>query len=277
MPAGRVNAGETVPASTPRNGFLDLLFTAYTAGVTGDVSGSGDLPTLRFPDLPAGPLGPAISARADTQHWQQMLRGIPRLPRRRVVDFGGGAEHIRSSLSQLGYEWQGAAIRSGTRQRLDQDDDDGGHAPLDDGSAYIALCVQRLNHAADPREALDEVGRVLEPGGYLVGSVSQIEPAYPQASFTYAPEFFAEMLTEHGLIPLEVCAGIDGLTLFARRMARQYGAMADAAALNPFFEGASPLNRLIDEAGSKQEVDQRRVNLFKLEIAGQFHFMARKD
>lgn len=43
--------------------------------------------------------------------------------------------------------------------------------PLADGSQDGALCTQVLEHAADPQHTLDELRRVLRPGGTLILSV----------------------------------------------------------------------------------------------------------
>jgi hypothetical protein len=88
---------------------------------------------------------------------------------------------------------------------------------------------------------------------------------------------FADLLTQYGLVPVEISAGMDGLTLMSRRLARQFGAADEATVLNPFFTEASPLNQLIEEAGIRQGIDPRRINTLKLELVGQFHFLARKS
>jgi hypothetical protein len=109
-----------------------------------------------------------------------------------------------------------------------------------------------------------------------VGSTSALEPFHSNSTFMYTPAVFAQMLDEHGLVPRVVSAGIDGLTLLTRRMVRQFGGADEAQAFGRFFAADSPLSRVIDACGAAQGVDRVRVNSLKLELCGQFHFLAEK-
>lgn len=46
-----------------------------------------------------------------------------------------------------------------------------GSAPMRDQSFDIAVCTEMLEHLLHPRRVLDEIHRVLRPGGWLIGSV----------------------------------------------------------------------------------------------------------
>ena len=268
-------------STTVGQSLLTALFDTYVKRLAGDTSDLPDLPPLRFPALPAGPLGPAIPATLEVKHWQDLLAGIPRLPGRRLLDFGCGAAARRTSIGRLGFEWHGLDIPDSQEARARKDDEgvtlyDGYKVPLDDASFYIVLSTQTFEHVADPHLTFSEVSRVLEVGGFLVGSTSLLEPFHSDSTFTYTPAVLADLMLQNGLTLVEISAGMDGMTLMARRMARQFGATEQAKALNPFFTDASPLNQIIEAAGLQQGVDARRINALKLELVGQFHFLARK-
>jgi len=275
----KVRSGPVDAASKP---IFGALLEAYLDGLTGTIDRAPQrLPAMRFPVLPGGPLGPAISSDLKVRHWQQLLAEIPRLPGRRLLDFGCGNARRRKSVLKLGFEWRGLDVPD-SQEALSRTDDtdvtlyDGGAVPFDDASCYVVLSTQTFEHVADPHLTLSEVARVLDSGGFLVGSTSHLEPYHSDSTFTYTPAVFAKLLAQYSLVPVEISAGMDGLTLMVRRLVRQMGAVDQAKALNPFFTEASPINQLIEQAGQRQGVDPRRVNALKLELVGQFHFLARK-
>lgn len=50
--------------------------------------------------------------------------------------------------------------------------------PLRDGSFSMAICTEVLEHSPRPSRILDEIVRVLEPGGVLIGSVPSRSPLW---------------------------------------------------------------------------------------------------
>jgi SAM-dependent methyltransferase len=181
----------------------------------------------------------------------------------------------------MGFAWRGLDVPDSQEAKSRSNDTDvtlydGGIVPFPDNSFYVVLSTQTFEHVADPHQTFSEVSRVLESGGFLVGSTSHLEPFHTDSTFTYTPAVFAKLLTHYSLTPVAISAGMDGLTLLTRRLARQLGAADEARELNPFFTEASPLNQLIEEDGQRQRVDPRRVNALKLELVGQFHFLAQK-
>jgi SAM-dependent methyltransferase len=236
------------------------------------------LPPLRFPQLPVGPLGQAISSDPAPRRWQDYLADMPRPHASRLLDFGCGAVEHREAIKRLGYDWHGLT----TRQAHAPNSNvitvyDGLRAPLDSGLFGVVLAVQCLHRSPDPVVTVSELARLLKPGGTLVGSVPHVAPAFhSDGAFSCSPSAFAELIDAHGFTLLDVSPGIDGLTLLCRRLAQRFGADGDVSAVNEFFSEISPLNAILDECGRKQRVDPRRANALKLELGGQFHFRACK-
>jgi SAM-dependent methyltransferase len=56
--------------------------------------------------------------------------------------------------------------------------------PFPDAAARTVLCVDALEHAFEPRQAMDELIRVLAPGGMLL-VVSTVEPSGPKHAERY--------------------------------------------------------------------------------------------
>lgn len=80
------------------------------------------------------------------------------------------------------------------------------HVPLGDGSIDTVLCTQVLEHLERPQEALQELNRVLKPGGSLILSVPQYWPLHEE------PHDFARYTTI-GLQDLIRKSGFDVLEL----------------------------------------------------------------
>jgi SAM-dependent methyltransferase len=267
-----------MPETAP---IFPTLIGAFLSRLVGQEVTTDGLPDLRFPQVPGGALGPAISSDLRVRHWQDLLKEIPRLPDRTLLDFGCGNARGRGRIKALGYTWKGLDVPDSQESGAREDDTDvtlydGLRVPFEDGAFHVVLSTQTFEHVADPHLTVSEIARILESGGFLVGSTSHIEPFHSDSTFTYTPALFADMLVQNGLVPLEISAGMDGMTLMTRRLARQFGAAEQAKVLNPFFTEASPLNQIIEETGTRQGVDPRRINALKLELVGQFHFLARK-
>jgi len=55
---------------------------------------------------------------------------------------------------------------------------DGEELPVRTGSCRMVICTEVLEHSPRPSRILREIGRVLEPGGVLVGSVPSSSPLW---------------------------------------------------------------------------------------------------
>jgi SAM-dependent methyltransferase len=147
---------------------------------------------------------------------------------------------------------------------------DGVSMPLEDASVDLVFCKQVLEHVERPEPLLAEVGRVLRPGGHLIGSTSQLEPYHSLSQWNYTPLGLARLIEQSGLETLELRPGIDALTLIVRR------GLGAPTFFGRWWARESPLNRVIALTGRVTGQDRRHLNAMKLMFCGQFCFVARR-
>ncbi|HZG49031.1 MAG TPA: class I SAM-dependent methyltransferase [Thermoleophilaceae bacterium] len=221
-------------------------------------------------------LGELLGARIPADHSRQTLADSYARPAARVLDLGcgaGGSVDLFRSLAPA-VKWVGADIAGSPevaeRTRTDAEfvTFDGELLPFDDASFGLVFCKQVLEHVRRPEPLVGEVARVLEPGGLLVGSTSQLEAFHSRSTFNLTPYGLLLLVEAAGLELVEVRPGIDGLTLVAWRalgMPRFFGR---------WWARESPLNRVIEAAGALARLDARTRNQVKLTLCGQFCFLA---
>jgi SAM-dependent methyltransferase len=196
----------------------------------------------------------------------------------RVLDLGCGAGDSVELFRRFDPEvrWIGLDLPQSPEVNLRSRADaefatfDGEHIPFADAEFELVFCKQVLEHVRAPGPLLEEVRRVLLPGGHLVGSTSQLEPYHSLSVANHTPYGLATLLEDAGLQVVELRPNIDGLTLVVQRgMGR-----------HPFFRRwwarESPLNRFIGLFGRAARLDTRSVNAMKLLLCGQFCFLARR-
>ena len=94
---------------------------------------------------------------------------------------------------------------------------DGLHLPLADGSCGLVLLWQVLEHLPQPWTALLEANRVLEPGGWIAGSVSCLEPFHDVCSYYgFTHRGLEQVLTDCGFVDIQIRPGINAFSLIAR-------------------------------------------------------------
>ncbi len=77
--------------------------------------------------------------------------------------------------------------------------------PLRSGIADLILCTEVLEHVRDMRAALDEMARVVKPGGYLVVSMPFLWGRHEATDVRRLTEpALVERLRHHGFEPLEL-------------------------------------------------------------------------
>lgn len=98
-----------------------------------------------------------------------------------IFNFGGddviGIDPLADDLRQL-FPWQ-------RDSKVPTMAAEGEHLPFDDASFDIVLSDNVIDHAEDPQRIVDEMTRVLKPGGLLYFTVHVHHPVYHAASGLY--------------------------------------------------------------------------------------------
>ena len=225
-------------------------------------------------------LGELLRHRIPSDHSRQVLADhyAERLRPRRVLDLGCGAgasvDLFRSVNPDV--SWVGADIEASPevaeRTRTDAEfvTFDGRRLPFDDASFDLVYCKQVLEHVEHPRELVGEAARVLEPGGHLAGSTSQLEAFHSRSTLNPTPYGFTRIAEDAGLEVIELRPVIDGFTLVAWR------ALGLPRFFHRWWARESPPYRVIELAARAARLDARTRNQIKLVLAGQFAFLARR-
>jgi ubiquinone/menaquinone biosynthesis C-methylase UbiE len=195
-----------------------------------------------------------------------------------AMDLGCGAGDSVDLFRRLNpnINWVGLDIESspevGQRQRQDATfaTFDGIHIPFADHHFDLIFTNQALEHVTHPRPLLLDVQRVLRPGGYLVGSTSQLEPYHSFSTWNYTPYGFQLLVEEAGFELVEMRPSIDALTLILR------SGLGKPKVLSRYWEHESPLNQVINLWGKVSKQSIQTINLKKLLFCGQFCFVAQK-
>lgn len=161
-------------------------------------------------------------------------------------------------------------VRARTRQGDSFYTFDGVNIPFAGESIDLVYSHQVFEHVRRPEELLREVRRVLRPGGYFIGSVSQMEPYHSRSLWNFTPYGFFHLLVEAGLELREVRPSIDAVTLLLRRLLR------NPAFFARWWERESPLNRMLSLYGCLTGKSAYDVNRLKLLFCGQFCFLVQK-
>jgi SAM-dependent methyltransferase len=115
-----------------------------------------------------------------------------------VFEFGALQVHDDSELEDLrplfpGVEYVGCDMRAGkgVDRILNLH-----HLELPDESVGTAICMDTLEHVEYPRQAMDELHRVLQPNGILIMSSVMNFPihGYPNDYWRFTPEGFRSLL-----------------------------------------------------------------------------------
>ena len=225
-------------------------------------------------------LGELLGHRIPADHSRPVLADhyAGRLGARRVMDLGCGAgdsidlfRSVDPAVSWVGVDIE-ASPEVSERTRADAEfvTFDGRSLPFGDASFELVYCKQVLEHVEHPRELISEVARVVEPGGHLAGSTSQLEAFHSRSTFNWTPYGFTRVAEDAGLEVLELRPVIDGFTLVAWR------ALGLPAFFHRWWARESPPYRLIELAARAGRLDARTRNQIKLVLSGQFAFLAKR-
>lgn len=225
-------------------------------------------------------LGDLLGHRIPGDHSRQVLADhyAARLRPRRVMDLGcgaGGSVDLFRSVDP-GVWWVGVDIEESPEvaERVRADAEfvtfDGRQLPFEDGSFDLVYCKQVLEHVERPHELLQEVARVLAPGGWFAGSTSQLEAFHSRSIFNSTPYGFTVVAEDAGFEVVELRPVIDGFTLVAWR------ALGLPRFFHRWWARESPPYRAIELAARAARLDARTRNQVKLVLSGQFAFLARR-
>lgn len=195
-----------------------------------------------------------------------------------VMDLGCGKgnsiDYFRMKNSSI--RWTGVDIELSPETNLQNKTGgnfiiyDGINLPFKSDVFDMVFCNQVFHHVRYPRELLKEIRRVLRVEGYLIGSVSYLEPYQSLSLWNYTPYGFKILIKESGMELKEIRPGIDALTLIARRM------LGCHKFFSRYWKVESPLNRLIDFIGFIAREGHFEINLKKLLFCGQFAFLVQR-
>jgi SAM-dependent methyltransferase len=123
------------------------------------------------------------------QHFQRVCELVGELREsdrvERVLDVGAVPGHISALMAGAGLEVEAVDLDPSRAERVfekweiptHQADIENDPLPVADGSFDVALLCQTLEHLRiDPVHPIEEIHRVLRPGGFLITSVPQITP-----------------------------------------------------------------------------------------------------
>lgn len=150
---------------------------------------------------------------------------------------------------------------------------DGGPMPIDDGSADLVLCTQVLEHVPDPVSVVDEIGRILAPGGVALLTTHGVYPYHPNPTdfWRWTSAGLAKLHADTGrygdvavipcggtaaclLLPVTIYAGMmaDKARSSARAPIRPLAAVGDAGIV-----AVNAVGHLVDARGDRGRGEAR--------------------
>jgi SAM-dependent methyltransferase len=222
-------------------------------------------------------LRPALPARSSAQALAEDF--IPALlaarPGATVVDLGCGrgdsVDAFRAAdptVQWIGVEVSGSEYE--TRPDVELRLFDGVALPFEDASVDLVFSKQVLEHVERPHELIADVARVLKPDGVFVGSTSHLEPYHGRSTINLTPYGLLRVLDLSGLELETIMPGIDGPTLFGRRLLR------GPKFFDRYWARRSPFNTWVDGVARVTGWDAEDRNALKLLFCGQYSFVARR-
>ena len=158
-----------------------------------------------------------------------VARQAARLPAgARVLDMGAGSCPYRALFAHCLYETQDFTgldddqLRDGSYGRIDYRCDIAS-VPVADAAFDAILCTEVLEHVREPIKAVQEMARILKPGGRLLltaplGSGIHQEPHHYYGGYT--PYWYRDFLGAAGFSQVEVEANAGSFSFFAQESIR---------------------------------------------------------
>jgi len=187
-----------------------------------------------------------------------------------ALDLGCGSGPHRRVCERAGFQWVGVDYADSAAPILG----DAHSVPFADDSFEFVLSIAVLEHIRYPFVMLQEVYRVLKPGGTLIGTVAFLEPFHAQSYYHHSDLGILNLIAHSGLSTSEIAPHRDWMVLTAQaRMGlfpRMPPRLADLAILP-----TEALHRLWWRLGRTRE--PRATEALRLRtMAGAFTFIAVK-
>ena len=141
-----------------------------------------------------------------------------------VVDFGGKRVQKRGNYrppEEQAKRWIYVNIDASTTPDIVAD---AANVPLPSDTADAIICTETLEHVPEPQAVVDEMLRLLKPGGVLVGSIPFLYPVHadPYDFQRFTPEGLHRLFRAYGSIEITAMGGLWGtlallLELIAQR------------------------------------------------------------
>lgn len=151
---------------------------------------------------------------------------------------------------------------------------DGVKIPFNDSEFDLIYTNQVFEHVEYPFELMKEVNRVLKPGGFFIGSLSQYELFHGNSTINFTPYGFSVLFRNTSLKYIELRPGIDLFTLLFFRFFKNVPILSWYLVRS--FVKQSFFNSLISFIGKILRKSNQDINLIKLLFCGQFNFIAQK-
>ncbi|MEU6058805.1 methyltransferase domain-containing protein [Streptomyces sp. NPDC047097] len=234
-------------------------------GATGTTEAAGARPVVQgLRDFYEDPAVPVASGDARSRRQAALLAAALGPPAAYgpdgalVLDIGCGDGTAAATAAPLltghrlvGVDWSQDALRR-ARTRVDRvvrGELDGGGLPLADGCADAVLFSEVIEHLVDPDAALDELRRVLRPGGHLMLSTPNLAAWYNRALLLAGVQpVFSEVSLRavHGRPGREVVGHLRLYTARALRSFLQAAGFAEVRIAGAPFHGVPRGLRLAD-------------------------------
>ncbi len=187
----------------------------------------------------------------------------------RFLDLGAGdgrsfdrVREIRPAVDWIGLDIANSPeVKSRTRVDCTFVTYDGVTIPFPDQHFDVVFSRQVFEHVRYPEKLLQEIHRVLRPGGSFIGSVSQLEPYHSRSYWNFTYMGFASIASEAGLRPVELRPGIDGITLTLRNFIL-FGIKVRNGMFHRYFRNGSPLNLCIDALFQPESMTKAEIAEF---------------